>query len=45
MTTRRNFSKGAAATGIAFGSCGILEAARAQPRAPRLPVKVNGSAS
>jgi predicted TIM-barrel fold metal-dependent hydrolase len=42
MTTRRNFLKGAAATGIAFCSCGMLEAARAQPGAPRLPVKVNG---
>ncbi len=42
MTTRRNFLRGAAATGIAFCSCGMLDAARAQPRAPRLPVKVNG---
>jgi predicted TIM-barrel fold metal-dependent hydrolase len=42
MTTRRNFLKGAAATGIAFCSCGMLDAAHAQPRAPRLPVKVNG---
>ena len=42
MTTRRNFLKGAAATGIAFCSCGMLDAARAQPRAPRLPIKVNG---
>ncbi len=42
MTTRRNFLKGAAASGIAFCSCGLLDAARAQPRAPRLPVKVNG---
>src|SRR6202030_3757428 len=42
MTTRRNFLKGAAATGIAFCSCGMLDAARAQPRAPRLPVKVGG---
>jgi hypothetical protein len=42
MTTRRNFLKGATATGIAFCSCGMLDAARAQPRAPRLPVKVNG---
>src|SRR6478752_7858505 len=42
MTTRRNFLKGAAATGIAFCSCGMLDAARAQPKAPRLPVKVNG---
>ena len=42
MTTRRNFLKGATATGIAFCNCGMLDAARAQPRAPRLPVKVNG---
>jgi predicted TIM-barrel fold metal-dependent hydrolase len=42
MTTRRQFLKGAAATGIAFCSCGMLDAARAQPKAPRLPVKVNG---
>src|SRR6201747_2038346 len=42
MTTRRNFLQGAAASGIAFCSCGMLEAAHAQPKAPRLPVKVNG---
>ena len=42
MTTRRHFLKGAAATGIAFCSCGLLDAARAQPGAPRLPVKVGG---
>ncbi len=42
MTTRRQFLEGAAATGIAFCSCGMLDAARAQPKAPRLPVKVNG---
>src|SRR5260221_13802762 len=42
MTTRRNFLKGAAASGIAFCSCGMLDAAHAQPRPPRLPVKVNG---
>src|SRR3984957_18596299 len=42
MTTRRNFLKGAAATGIAFCSCGMLNAARAQPKSPRLPVKVGG---
>ena len=42
MTTRRNFLKGAAASGIAFCSCGMLDAAHAQPKAPRLPVKVNG---
>ena len=42
MTTRRQFLKSAAATGIAFCSCGMLDAARAQPKAPRLPVKING---
>ena len=43
MTTRRNFLKGAAATGIAFCSCGMPGAARAQqPKAARLPVKING---
>jgi predicted TIM-barrel fold metal-dependent hydrolase len=42
MTTRRHFLRGAAATGIAFCSCGMLDMAHAQPRAPRLPVKVNG---
>jgi predicted TIM-barrel fold metal-dependent hydrolase len=42
MTTRRNFLKGAAASGIAFCGCGMLDAAHAQPKAPRLPVKVNG---
>src|ERR1700689_2254043 len=42
MTTRRTFLKGAAATGIGFCSCGMLDAARAQPGAPRLPVKVGG---
>ena len=41
MPTRRQFLKGAA-TGIAFCSCGMLDAARAQPKAPRLPVKING---
>src|SRR5882672_12247156 len=42
MTSRRNFLKGAATTGIAFCSCGMLDAARAQPKAPRLPVKIGG---
>jgi predicted TIM-barrel fold metal-dependent hydrolase len=42
MTTRRNFLKGAAASGIAFCSCGMLDAAHAQPKAPRLPIKING---
>ena len=42
MTTRRNFLKGVAASGIAFCSCGMLETAHAQPKPPRLPVKVSG---
>jgi predicted TIM-barrel fold metal-dependent hydrolase len=40
MTTRRNFLKGAA--GMAFCSCGMLDAAYAQADARRLPVKVKG---
>src|ERR1700753_2910539 len=42
MTTRRAFLQGAAATGIAFCSCGTLDIARAQPGATRLPVKLGG---
>src|SRR6185369_8214679 len=42
MTTRRNFLTGVAASGIAFCSCGMLGAARAQPKAPRLPIMING---
>jgi aminocarboxymuconate-semialdehyde decarboxylase len=43
MTTRRNFLKGAGAAGIAFCSCGLLDAARAQGTAPRsTPVMVKG---
>jgi aminocarboxymuconate-semialdehyde decarboxylase len=42
MTSRRLFLKGAAASGIAFCSCGLLDAARAQPKATRLPVRVAG---
>src|SRR5476651_2634487 len=42
MTTRRNFLKGAGAAGIAFCSCGVLDAARAQPGPMHLPVKVGG---
>ena len=45
MTTRRDFLKGAtaAATGIVFCGCGMLEAAHAQhPGGRRLPVAVNG---
>src|SRR5580692_7771378 len=41
MATRRNFLKGTGASGLAFCSCGLLDAARAQER-PRLPVTVNG---
>src|SRR5712671_6070147 len=41
MTTRRSFLKGAA--GMAFCSCGLLDAARAQqPAQSRLPVMVDG---
>jgi predicted TIM-barrel fold metal-dependent hydrolase len=45
MSTRRGFLKGAgAAAGIAFCSCGMLDAVRAQqPGQPRLPVMVNGT--
>src|SRR5258707_1905808 len=50
MTTRRNFLKAPAASGIFFCSCGLLDAAHAQqarnPPQPddgrRLPVAVNG---
>ncbi|HEX9524379.1 MAG TPA: amidohydrolase family protein [Reyranella sp.] len=44
MTTRRNFLKGgtAAATGIVFCSCGLLERAHAQAGMRTLPVAVNG---
>jgi aminocarboxymuconate-semialdehyde decarboxylase len=43
MTTRRSFLKHAAAGGMVFCSCGLLDAARAQGAAPRtLPVSVNG---
>jgi predicted TIM-barrel fold metal-dependent hydrolase len=42
MTTRRSFLKGAATAGIAFCSCGMLEAARAQEPERRLPVMVEG---
>ena len=44
MTTRRHFLKLAAGTaGIAFCSCALLDAARAQqPSGSRLPVMVNG---
>jgi predicted TIM-barrel fold metal-dependent hydrolase len=42
MTTRRQFLKRAgAAAGIAFCSCGLLDAARAQAPGRRLPVVVN----
>jgi predicted TIM-barrel fold metal-dependent hydrolase len=42
MTTRRSFLKGATATGIAFCTCGMPGGAHAQPKLPRLPVKVGG---
>lgn len=43
MTTRRGFLKAAAASGIAFCGCGLLDAARAaQPVTKRLPVTVGG---
>ncbi|HEX3860569.1 MAG TPA: amidohydrolase family protein [Stellaceae bacterium] len=44
MTSRREFlAKAAAATGVAFCSCGLLDAARAQaPARAKLPVAVNG---
>ncbi|HTB02639.1 MAG TPA: amidohydrolase family protein [Bradyrhizobium sp.] len=41
-TTRRNFLKGAAASGIVFCGCGLQHGARAQPGTARLPVKVGG---
>ncbi len=41
MTTRRHFLKGAGA-GMIFCSCGMLDAARAQQPAARLPVSVKG---
>lgn len=43
MTTRRHFLKNAAAaTGVVFCSCGLLDSAHAQQPAKRLPVLVNG---
>jgi predicted TIM-barrel fold metal-dependent hydrolase len=42
VTTRRHFLKGAAAAGIAFCSCGLLDRARAQSPGQRLPVRING---
>jgi predicted TIM-barrel fold metal-dependent hydrolase len=43
MTNRRNFLKAGAASGLAFCSCGLLEAAHAQtPSAPKLPMTVAG---
>jgi predicted TIM-barrel fold metal-dependent hydrolase len=43
-TTRRGFLKHAAAAGMTFCSCGLLDAARAQTAAPprTLPVSLNG---
>jgi aminocarboxymuconate-semialdehyde decarboxylase len=45
MTTRRGFLEGVgAAAGVAFCSCGMLDAARAQqPGRPRLPLMVGGT--
>lgn len=43
MTKRRNFLSGAIASGIAFCSCGLLDAARAQNGGRRLPVTINGT--
>src|ERR1051325_8486240 len=43
MTTRRNFMKGAAASGVIFCSCGMLDARAAVASAPRRrPVTVAG---
>lgn len=43
MTSRRNFLTGAAASGIVFCSCGMLDRAHAaQPGGRTLPVTVNG---
>src|SRR5436189_3501518 len=42
MTTRRNFLAGAAATGVTFCSCAMAGAVHAEPRPPRLPVKIGG---
>jgi predicted TIM-barrel fold metal-dependent hydrolase len=43
MTSRRDFLKGAAASGIVFCGCGLLRAAHAQSSTARaLPVMVNG---
>jgi aminocarboxymuconate-semialdehyde decarboxylase len=43
MTTRRDLLKGTAAAGVAFCSCALLDAARAQsPGGGRLPVMVGG---
>ena len=43
MTARRDFLKGAAASGIFFCGCALLRAAQAQSSTARaLPVMVNG---
>src|SRR5690242_18499024 len=42
MATRRGFLKGAAASGVVFCGCGLLDAARAQGPARTLPVTVAG---
>jgi predicted TIM-barrel fold metal-dependent hydrolase len=40
MTTRRDFLKTTAATGLAFCSCGLLESAHAQTTPRKLPVTI-----
>lgn len=42
MTGRRRFLTGAVASGLAFCSCGLLDAAHAQPAARKRPVMVDG---
>ena len=42
MTARRDFLKGAAASGIFFCGCALLRAAQAQSSTASLPVMVNG---
>jgi aminocarboxymuconate-semialdehyde decarboxylase len=42
MTNRRQFLAGAAASGLAFCSCGLLDQARAATAGLRTPVKVDG---
>jgi predicted TIM-barrel fold metal-dependent hydrolase len=42
MSSRRNFLRGAAASGVVFCSCGLLDAAHAQGTGRRTAVAVNG---